>query len=162
VVQNGEYNKVGDYVFRGVIQAKTWDADDPDVLGTSNAAAYGFAGTATADLTVGQFARVGEGASIRPFRAYIYKKPVSQAAPPAVESSVPYAYQPAPVDDLPDVMDVVVVDRKKSGEEHTTVIGKFNSRTGKIRLNRTTRTYDLNGRHVRKAGRMAKGVYLGK
>ena len=57
-------------------------------------------------------------------------------------------------------MDVVVVDRKKSGEEHTTVIGKFNSRTGEIRLNRTTRTYDLNGRHVRDAGRMAKGVYL--
>ena len=162
VAQDDDYNEVGDYVFRGVIQTKNWNADDPDVLGTSNAAAYGFAGTATADLTVGQFARVGEGASIRPFRAYIYKKPVSQAAPPAVESSVPYAYQPAPVDDLPDVMDVVVVDRKKSGEEHTTVIGKFNSRTGKIRLNRTTRTYDLNGRHVRKAGRMAKGVYLGK
>lgn len=162
VAQDDDYNKVGDYVFRGVIQAKSWDADDPDVLGTSNAAAYGFAGTATADLTVGQFARVGEGASIRPFRAYIYKKPVSQAAPPAVESSVSYAYQPAPVDDLPDVMDVVVVDRKKSGEGLTTVIGKFNSRTGEIRLNRTTRTYDLNGRHVRNAGRMAKGVYLGK
>ena len=162
VAQADDYNEVGDYVLRGVIQAKSWGADDPDVLGTSNAAAYGFAGTATADLTVGQFARVGEGASIRPFRAYIYKKPVSQAAPPAVESSVPYAYQPAPVDDLPDVMDVVVVDRKTSGEERTTVIGKFNSRTGKIRLNRTTRTYDLNGRHVRKAGRMAKGVYLGK
>lgn len=160
VAQDDDYNEVGDYVFRGVIQTKSWGADDPDVLGTSNAAAYGFAGTATADLTVGQFARVGEGASIRPFRAYIYKKPVSQAAPPAVESSVPYAYQPAPVDDLPDVMDVVVVDRKKSGEEHTTVIGKFNSRTGEIRLNRTTRTYDLNGRHVRDAGRMAKGVYL--
>ena len=59
-------------------------------------------------------------------------------------------------------MDVVVVDRKKSGEEHTTVIGKFTSRTGEIRLNRTTRTYDLNGRHVRNAGRMAKGVYLEK
>ena len=162
VAQDDDYNEVDDYVFRGVIQAKSWGADDPDVLGTSNAAAYGFAGTATADLTVGQFARVGEGASIRPFRAYIYKKPVSQAAPPAVESSVPYAYQPAPVDDLPDVMDVVVVDRKKSGEEHTTVIGKFTSRTGEIRLNRTTRTYDLNGRHVRNAGRMAKGVYLEK
>lgn len=160
VAQNDDYNEVGDYVFRGVIQAKSWGADDPDVLGTSNAAAYGFAGTATADLTVGQFARVGEGASIRPFRAYIYKKPVSQAAPPAVESSVPYAYQPAPVDDLPDVMNVVVVDRKKNGEEHTTVIGRFNSRTGEFRLNRTTRTYDLKGRHVRNAGRMAKGVYL--
>lgn len=162
VAQDDDYNEVGDYVFRGVIQAKSWGADDPDVLGTSNAAAYGFAGTASADLTIGQFARVGEGASIRPFRAYIYKKPVSQAAPPAVESSVPYAYQPAPVDDLPDVMEVIIVDREKDGSELTTVIGKFNSRTGKIRLNRTTRTYDLNGRHVRKAGRMAKGVYLGK
>ena len=71
--------------------------------------------------------------------------------------------QTASIDnDIPETMNVVVVDRKKDGEEQTTVIGQFNSRTGEIRLNRTMRTYDLKGRHVRDAGRMAKGVYLKK
>lgn len=63
-------------------------------------------------------------------------------------------------DDIPDVMNIVVVDRQKEGSEQTTVIGQFNSRTGEIRMNRTERTYDLKGRSVRDANRMTKGVYL--
>lgn len=159
VMQSDDYNQYGNYVFRGVVQGKTWDANSPEVLGTNKAAAYGFAGTATSDISVGQFVKVGEGAFIKPFRGYIYKSPVPQSAPRAQSHAL---YQPAPVDDLPDVMNVVVVDRKKDGEEQTTVIGQFNSRTGEIRLNRTTHTYDLKGRSVRDAGRMAKGVYLNK
>ena len=159
VMQSDDYNKYGNYVFRGVVQGKTWDANSPEVLGTNKAAAYGFAGTATSDISVGQFVKVGEGASIKPLRAYIYKSPVPQSAPRAQSHAL---YQPAPVDDLPETMNVVVVDRKKDGEEQTTVIGQFNSRTGEIRLNRTTHTYDLKGRSVRDAGRMAKGVYLNK
>lgn len=114
--------------------------------------------TATSDISVGQFVKVGEGAFIKPLRAYIYKSSVPQ--------SVKGAYvlrQTASIDnDIPDVMNVVIVDRKKDGAEQTTVIGQFNSRTGEIRLNRPTRTYDLKGRHVHDAGRMAKGVYLKK
>lgn len=159
VMQSDEYNKYGNYVFRGVVQGKTWDANSPEVLGTNKAAAYGFASTATSDISVGQFVKVGEGAFIKPFRGYIYKSPVPQSAPQAQSHAL---YQPAPVDDLPETMNVVVVDRKKDGEEQTTVIGQFNTRTGEIRLNRTTRTYDLKGRSVRDAGRMAKGVYLNK
>ena len=159
VMQSDDYNQYGNYVFRGVVQGKTWDANSPEVLGTSGAAAYGFAGTATSDISVGQFVKVGEGAFIKPLRAYIYKSPVPQSAPQAQSHAL---YQPAPVDDLPETMNVVVVDRKKDGEEQTTVIGQFNSRTGEIRLNRTTRTYDLNGRSVRDASHMAKGVYLNK
>jgi hypothetical protein len=159
VMQSDDYNKYGNYVFRGVVQGKTWDANSPEVLGTNKAAAYGFAGTATSDISVGQFVKVGEGAFIKPFRGYIYKSPVPQSAPRAQSHAL---YQPAPVDDLPETMNVVVVDRKKDGEEQTTVIGQFNSRTGEIRLNRTTHTYDLKGRSVRDAGRMAKGVYLNK
>ena len=158
VAQDDDYSAYGDFVFRGVIQGKSWGADDPDVLGTNKAAAYGFAGSSATDISIGQFVKVGEGAYIKPFRAYIYKKPVPQ--------SVKGAYglrQTASIDnDIPDVMNVVVVDRKKDGEEQTTVIGQFNSRTGEIRLNRTMRTYDLKGRSVRDASRMAKGVYLKK
>ena len=160
VVQNGEYNKVGDYVFRGVIQTKNWNADDPDVLGTGNAAAYGFAGASASGVKVGQFVKVAGGAYIKPFRAYIHKQPVPQS----VKSNGAYVLrQTASIDDdVPDVMNIVIVDRKKDGEKQTTVIGQFNSRTGEIRLNRTKRTYDLKGRYVRDASRMAKGVYLKK
>lgn len=159
VAQNDDYNEVGDYVFRGVIQTKTWDATDPEIEGTAKAAAYGFAGSSATDISIGQFVKVGEGAYIKPFRAYIYKKPVPQSAPRAQSRAL---YQPAPVDDLPDEMEVIIVDREKDGSEQTTVIGQFNSRTGEIRLNRTTRTYDLNGRSVRGGNRMAKGVYLNR
>ena len=160
VAQNDDYSAYGDFVFRAVVQTKTWDATDPEIEGTAKAAAYGFAGSSATDISIGQFVKVGEGAYIKPFRAYIYKKPVPQSAPRAQFHTL---YQPAPVDDdLPETMNVVVVDRKKDGEEQTTVIGQFNSRTGEIRLNRTTRTYDLNGRSVRGGNRMAKGVYLNK
>jgi len=71
--------------------------------------------------------------------------------------------QTASIDnDIPDMMNIVVVDRKKDGSEQTTVIGLFNSRTGEIRMNRTEHTYDLKGRSVRDVNRMAKGVYLKK
>lgn len=160
VAQDDDYSAYGDFVFRGVVQTKTWNATDPEIEGTAKAAAYGFAGSSATDISIGQFVKVGEGAYIKPFRAYIYKKPVPQSAPRAQFHTL---YQPAPVDDdLPETMNVVVVDRKKDGEEQTTVIGQFNTRTGEIRLNRTTRTYDLNGRSVRDASHMAKGVYLNK
>ena len=160
VMQSDDYNQYGNYVFRGVVQGKTWDANSPEVLGTNKAAAYGFAGTATSDISVGQFVKVGEGAFIKPLRAYIYKSPVPQS----VNSNGAYVLrQTASInDDVPETMNVVVVDRKKDGEEQTTVIGQFNSRTGEIRLNSTQGSYDLKGRSVRDASHMAKGVYLKK
>ncbi|MBP5440636.1 MAG: hypothetical protein J6Y14_06960, partial [Fibrobacter sp.] len=51
VMQSDDYNQYGNYVFRGVVQGKTWDANSPEVLGTNKAAAYGFAGTATSDIS---------------------------------------------------------------------------------------------------------------
>ena len=160
VAQDDDYSAYGDFVFRGVIQGKSWGADDPDVLGTNKAAAYGFAGSSATDISIGQFVKVGEGAFIKPLRAYIYKSPVPQS----VNSNGAYVLrQTASIDnDIPETMNVVVVDRKKDGEEQTTVIGQFNSRTGEIRLNSTQGSYDLKGRHVRDASRMAKGVYLKK
>ena len=158
VAQSSDYNEFGDYVFRGVVQGKTWSTGNPD-LAEGGAAAYGFAGATATGIEIGQFVKVGEGASIKPFRGYIYKNPVSKK----VKSNGGYLLrQTASIDDLPDVMDIVVVDRKKDGSEQTTVIGQFNSRTGEIRMNRTKRTYDLKGRSVRDASRMAKGVYLKK
>ena len=56
-------------------------------------------------------------------------------------------------------MDVVVVSRED--EEKTTVIGTLDTRTGEIRMNRGSRTFDLKGRGI--SGKpKAKGVYLKK
>ena len=160
VMQSDDYNQYGNYVFRGVVQGKTWDANSPEVLGTNKAAAYGFAGAASTDISVGQFVKVAEGAYIKPFRAYIYKSPVPQN----VKANGAHALrQTASIDnDIPETMKIVVVDREKDGGEQTTVIGQFNSRTGEIRLNSTQGSYDLKGRSVRDASHMAKGVYLKK
>ena len=159
VMPSEEYSQYGNYVFRGVVQGKTWDANSPEVLGTNKAAAYGFAGAASTDISVGQFVRLAEGAYIKPFRAYIYKSPVQSVNVNNGSSLRPIA---SIDDDLPEVMNIVVVDGKKEGEEHTTVIGQFNSRTGEFLLNRTPRSYDLKGRSVRDASRKAKGMYLKK
>ena len=155
-----KYSQYGNYVFRGVVKAKTWGANDEEILGTNKAAAYGFAGSSTTDISVGQFVRLAEGAYIKPFRAYIYKSPVPQN----VKANGAHALrQTASInDDVPETMKIVVVDREKDGGEQTTVIGQFNSRTGEIRLNSTQGSYDLKGRSVRDANHMAKGVYLKK
>ena len=160
VMQSDDYNQYGNYVFRGVVQGETWAADDAEILGTNKAAAYGFAGTASTGISVGQFVKVAEGAYIKPFRAYIYKSPVPQN----VKANGAHALrQTASInDDVPETMKIVVVDREKDGGEQTTVIGQFNSRTGEIRLNSTQGSYDLKGRSVRDANHMAKGVYLKK
>ena len=62
-------------------------------------------------------------------------------------------------EDLPESMDVVIVSRED--EEKTTVIGTLDTRTGEIRMNRGSRTFDLKGRGI--SGKpKAKGVYLKK
>ena len=59
-------------------------------------------------------------------------------------------------------MDVVILNGGKDGQEHTTVIGRYDSRTGEIRMNfRPKHTYDLKGRRVNE-GKKAKGVYYKK
>jgi hypothetical protein len=101
---------------------------------------------------------VDGGAHIKPFRAYIYKAGVK-----SIKANGDYVLRhTASINDgVQETMDIVIVDGK-NGEEHTTVIGTFNSRTGEIRLNHTQRTYDLKGRSVRDAKHRAKGVYLKK
>ena len=117
-----KYSQYGNYVFRGVVKAKTWGANDEEILGTNKAAAYGFAGTASTDISVGQFVKVAEGAYIKPFRAYIYKSPVPQN----VKANGAHALrQTASInDDVPETMKIVVVDSEKDGGEQTTVIGQ--------------------------------------
>ena len=151
--------RVGDWVFRGTLAKKTWEEGGAD-LGK----AWGYAAT-DANVSIGDFAKVGAGAWINPFRAYVAYDPQEnpeQYAP--VPKGVSYAPQTVASADvnLPDRLPVVIVDQNgeiEEGEEHTTVIGSLNTRTGEILWNAPAkRTYDLKGRNVGKP--KAKGLYL--
>ena len=126
--------------FYGSFAYKKWTDDE-----LNSQTVYGFAAENLNSVKVGQFVKVGGGASIRPFRAYM--------ANMANAINTNGNGKPVVSSNLPDEIDVVVDD-----DEHTTVIGRLNTRSGEIMMNRD---YDLKGRHV---GNKAKvqGVYYGK
>lgn len=141
-VVNGDCASGCDLKFYGSFAYKKWTESD-----LQSQTVYGFAAENKNGASIGQFVKVGAGASIRPFRAYMANvantvntngngKPVMSAV-------------------LPDEMEVVVED---DNGEHTTVIGRLNTRSGEFMMNRD---YDLKGRHV---GNKAKvqGAYYGK
>ena len=57
-----------------------------------------------------------------------------------------------------DHINVVIVSRSDNNEEHRTVIGTLNTRTGEFKM---LRDYDLKGRKVNGVNR-ARGAYYGK
>lgn len=127
------------WVFRGAFEKITWNDDPKNV--------YGYA--AEGDYE-GQFVKAGKGAYILPFRGFlIYLSPLKIA--PANSS---YALRQ---DVLPDEMKIVI----EGDNNQTTVIGKFNTRTGEMRMNSMKHTYDLKGRRVNGTNN-ARGAYYGK
>ena len=126
--------------FYGSFAYKKWTDDE-----LNSQTVYGFAAENLNSVKVGQFVKVGGGASIRPFRAYM--------ANMANAINTNGNGKPVVSSNLPDEIDVVVDD-----DEHTTVIGRLNTRSGEFMMNRD---YDLKGRHV---GNKAKvqGAYYGK
>ncbi|WP_297698659.1 hypothetical protein [uncultured Fibrobacter sp.] len=148
-----------DWVFRGTLQKKVWNKGDSDI-----GHVWGFAAESQGEnFKVGQFYKFGAGAWIRPLRAYMVYSPLPK---PTTNAPVPKGYSAAAepvasVENLPETIDVVVVSRGDNGGEHTTVIGKLDTRTGEIHFNRLgKRTFDLKGRNIGKP--KAKGVYLKK
>lgn len=143
----------GQWVFHGTLNYKKWDKNnnaDKAVLEGCNgkSCAYGYAASGTYQ---GQFVRIGDGAYIFPFRAYLfYNKPQSLA--PANAS-----YVLRPTVDIPDEMEIVV----DGDNGQTTSIGRFDTRTGEIHINNMKHTYDLKGRRVNGTNN-ARGAYYGK
>ena len=129
------------WVFRGVFKKIAWNDEAPDNV-------YGYA--AEGDYE-GQFVKAGKGAYILPFRGFlIYLSPLKIA--PANSS---YALRP---NVLPDEMKIVI----EGDNNETTVIGKFNTRTGEMNfINNMKHTYDLKGRRVNGTNN-ARGAYYGK
>ena len=141
--------------FRGTYSFMKWTEDSPD-LGR----VYGFAASAEGNVSAGQFVKLAAGASISPLRAYLIHKD----SPSLARANGSYANRSVAsiTDELPEQMNVVIVGKDKNGEEHTTVIGQFNTRSGEFRANNVKRMYDLKGRPVDKDARKVRGAYYRK
>ena len=148
-----------EWEFRGVWEYKKWEKGDPE-LGF----AYGFAASAPKDskIKVGDFVKVGEGAWISPFRAYLVSSNVRKAQ--GVRANGNYVMRPTVQQkELPEFMNIIVDDGDANDDnaEHTTVIGQFNTRTGEIKMNYDHGKFDLKGRRVNGSNN-ARGAYYGK
>ena len=129
------------WVFRGVFKNIAWNDEAPDNV-------YGYAAEGGYE---GQFVKAGKGAYILPFRGMLTKSSASGVAP----ANASYALRP---NVLPDEMKIVI----EGDNNETTVIGKFNTRTGEMNfINNMKHTYDLKGRRVNGTNN-ARGAYYGK
>ena len=140
----------------GTTAYKKWQTGDPE-LGS----VYGFAANAKDSVKVGQFVKAGSGAYIKPFRAYLLHNASNPEPRPAPAGHVSVWRN----DELPEEIDIVVIDGNKRGGiagsdsqpgDGRTVIGTINTRTGEIKFKST---YDLKGRPVSGTPK-AKGMYI--
>jgi len=147
-------DEIGDWTFKSAFSYKKWSAGD-DELGL----AYGFSAQSEDNIGVGEFVKVGENAYINPFRAYLLKnKP-----PKGVRSSIAGNKAGISTMALPEVIDVEIED--DGDEPKTTVIGKFNTRTGEFTgtaSGAAPRTFDAKGRNVGNKANKPRGAYYGK
>lgn len=136
--------------FRGTYSSYKWKEGDSEI-----GRAYAFRANSTNPEAIGSFAKIVEGGSIRPFRAYLLNVPSrSQARSYRLAKSYS-SVNPTTVEgsDMPGSMDVVVVDRET---EETTIIGKLNTATGEIRM--IDGWFDMKGRKL-EAKPTIKGIY---
>ena len=146
---------IENWVLRGTFAKKIWESGDPEIGN-----AYGYvAGT-------GEFRKVGEKSSIGALRSYlVYEKQTPPSVPGMSNVRANFS-----MEFLPANMDVVIVDDDddENGNEHRTVIGKFNTHTGEFKfMMPESGTFDVKGRRVNATrsvgkGRKAKGVYYGR
>ena len=105
---------------------------------------YGFNDQVTENFkTAGQFVKVGAGATLPPFRAFIFSRNIFSLE--FTEKKYPAA------------MDVVIVS-STGGNEQTTAIGRIDTRSGEFKM---IRNYDLKGRKQNNTHK-AHGAYYGK
>ena len=171
-----------EWTFQGMLQTKVFTEDE-----TKNGNVWGYAGQDRDGAKIGKYVQFGAGAWINPLRAYLLKSSKktdgepqddSQLAPKAsfiarraMESMLDESGRLVVADRTAVAgtetasiggMEVVIVEQDKDGNAHTTVIGRYDSRTGELRMDfRPKHTYDLKGRRVNE-GRKAKGAYYGK
>ncbi len=151
------------WTFRGTWKYKEWgpkQEDSPGNYDSETGYAYGFSAAASGDkINVGDFVRVGEGAWIRPMRAYLVR---DDKKAQLARANGAYVKRPSVVqEELPEIMSIVI-DNGRDDEGQTTVIGHFNTRTGEIKMIPQNRTFDIKGRNVGNKANKARGAYYGK
>ena len=146
--------KKGDWEFRGTYQKTVWDANHPD-LGS----VYGYSAEAAGNVSIGQFVKAAAGAWIRPFRAYLIYNPADGIPEDGSALHKSAGSTLGAAEPLPDYIDVVVVSRDASGQEHKKVIGVIDTRTGEFKMQQD---YDLKGRKLMNGQQKARGAYYGK
>lgn len=151
------------WYFVGVYQYKTWGGDQDNELGL----AYAFAGRNEHNIAKGQFGKIAAGGYAYPLRAYLRKKDASVQLKPVQNRPLASGEQRAASvanlfneDNTPETIEVEFFEKDQNGEEHTTFIGRMDTRTGEFSSIRPSRTFDLKGRHVGKP--KAKGAYFKK
>ena len=105
-----------------------------------------------------KFVRAGEKSYVNALRAYLLK-PTPQLSKGRlnVDGKVYAITATASLNDNPDELYIVEDDDEKG--EHTTVVGRYNVRTGEFKM---LHNYDLKGRNVGDKANKARGAYYGK
>ena len=153
------------WVFHGTWKYKKWGSScstGKQDCDKETGFAYGFAASASEDnkIDVGTFVKVGEGAWIRPMRAYLVHKDKLQTLQFARANGA-YVKRPTVLpEELPELMSIVIDG--DGDENETTVIGQFNTRTGEFKMNYDRGKFDLKGRRVNSEKPNARGAFYGK
>lgn len=135
------------WIFKGTYQYKLWGANDPEV-----GLAYALAAEDGSNYTAGQYVKVGNGAYAVPMRAYVRKVNSSVELEPLGR---PLAKgEVSSIENLPEVIDAEFVDEN----EKTTAIGRLNTVTGAIKIDRW---FDLKGRSTNHKP-TTKGAFFNK
>ncbi|WP_407449631.1 InlB B-repeat-containing protein [Fibrobacter sp.] len=125
--------------FIGTLAHHVWPDGDPLVYGFKNS----------------QFVRAGTNVQIKPLRAYLLKpKPKQANGRPSLDGSVYAGKSVASIDDFPEEIDIVEDDDEVG--ENTTIIGRYNTRTGEFRM---LPSYDIKGRKLNGKPGVHKAYY---
>ena len=136
-------SKNGDWFFTGTYTYRAWAAND-EQLGL----AYAFAGSNEDEVSTGEFGRMGAGSYVVPMRAYLSK------ASADVRLQRPLAVgEVSSIESIPETIDVKFVDG-----ENTMAIGRLNTVTGAIKIDRW---FDLKGRSTNHKP-TTKGAFFNK
>lgn len=146
-----QYDNTKKWIFKGTYQYKTWESNDPELgLAYALAAADDLDGAYTA----GQYVKVGAGSYAIPMRAYI-RKVDAYVTLQSVANGRPLAQSEiSSIESLPESIDVEFIDE----EEKTTAIGRMNTVTGAIKIDRW---FDLKGRSTNHKP-TTKGAFFNK
>ena len=141
------------WLFVGVYAYKTWQESDNDEE-IRDGLAYAITGHNVNGVPKGTFAKVSSGVNANPMRAYMRKKDKNVQLQPVAQTIRASGASYGLNNIGPEIIEVEFVD-----DEKTTAIGRMNTITGEIKIDRW---YDLKGRRVNNVKRAAKGAYYGK